>query len=61
MVRKIAGGALLSVGVLVGFILLTYGGPVFPHIIGPAAFVVIGAALLLLKRLPFRNYPDAKK
>ncbi len=54
MVRKVAGWFLLAVGVLVGIILLTYGGPVFPHIIGPIVLLAAGAALLWLKKLPFR-------
>ncbi len=61
MIRKIAGGLLLTVGVLVGLMLLTYGGPVFPHIIGPTVLVLIGAALLWLKRLPFQDYSGTKK
>jgi hypothetical protein len=51
MIKKIAGGLLLAVGVLFGLILLTYGGPVFPHIMGPTVLAVIGAALLWLKKL----------
>lgn len=49
MARKIIGTILTFVaGVLIVF-LLTYGGPVFPHIIGPSILAVIGAILLVIK------------
>jgi len=32
------------------FILLTYGGPVLPHIIGPTVVAGIGVFLLLYKK-----------
>jgi hypothetical protein len=48
MIRKILGTILLVIASLVIIILLTYGGPVFPHIIGPITVAVIGAALLIL-------------
>jgi hypothetical protein len=61
MVRKFAGWLLLVIGVLFGFVLLTYGGPVFPHIIGPTVLAIIGAALLWLKRLSWRSGLGTKK
>jgi hypothetical protein len=50
MIRKITGTILLIAGGLLTIVLLTYGGPVFPHIIGPMALAVAGALLLLFKR-----------
>ena len=50
MTRKIIGTVMLVIGVLGIIVLLTYGGPVLPHIIGPTALAVIGAIILLLKR-----------
>jgi hypothetical protein len=50
MAKKIIGWILLGIGVLGIFVLLTYGGPVFPHVIGPSVLAVIGAALLWWKR-----------
>ena len=61
MIKKMVGGLLLVVGVLFGLILLTSGGPVFPHIIGPTVFAVVGAALLWPKKLPLRDYFGTKK
>ncbi len=50
MIRKIIGMILLIVGGLLIIVLLTYGGSVFPHIIGPIALAAAGALLLLFKR-----------
>ena len=50
MIKKIIGVILLVLGVFVGLVLFTYGGPIFPHIIGPVIFVTIGVILLLFKR-----------
>ena len=50
MARKIVGIILLVVGGLGIIVLLTYGGVVFPHIIGPSVLAVLGAILLLLKK-----------
>ena len=50
MVKKIVGIGLMMVGVLIALVLLTYGGPVFPHIIGPVVFVTIGIFLFAFKR-----------
>lgn len=49
MTKKIIAIVLLVIGALGIFILLTYGGAVFPHIIGPTAAVGIGAFLLFYK------------
>ena len=50
MTQKIIGIALLLLGGLGMIVLLTYGGPVFPHIVGPSTVAVIGAIVLLFKR-----------
>lgn len=47
MVKKIVGVILLGVAVFVALVLFTYGGPVFPHIVGPLGFGLVGALLLL--------------
>ena len=49
MVTKIVGVILLVLGVFIALVLFTYGGPIFPHLIGPVVFVTIGAILLLFK------------
>jgi len=46
MLRKIIGITLLVVGGFFIFVLLTYGGPVWPHIMGPSTLAVIGAIVL---------------
>jgi hypothetical protein len=61
MIRKMVGGLLLAVGGVLGLVLVTYGGPVFPHIVGPAVLAVIGATLLWLKGLPWRHDFGTKK
>ncbi len=45
MIKKIIGTVLLMIGGLIAIILLTYGGPLLPHIIGP--IVLTGAGVLL--------------
>ena len=50
MLRKIIGITLLVVGGFFIIVLLTYGGPVWPHIVGPITLAVIGLILLVLKR-----------
>jgi hypothetical protein len=50
MTKKIIGAVLLILGVFIALVLLTYGGPVFPHISGPVVFVTAGAFLLLPQR-----------
>ncbi len=49
MVRKIVGAIFVLVGGALILFLLTYGGPVFPHIIGPSTLAVIGAVLLAIQ------------
>jgi hypothetical protein len=49
MIRKIIGTTLVIVGVVVAVLLLTYGGPILPHIIGPITGMVVGVALLAYK------------
>ena len=50
MAKKIIAIVLLVLGVLGIFILLTYGGAVFPHIVGPVTAAGVGAFLLLYKK-----------
>ena len=50
MRKKILATILLVMGGLVIIILLTYGGPIFPHIIGPTVAVLIGWGLLAFDR-----------
>lgn len=50
MAKKIIAIVLLVIGVLGIFILLTYGGAVMPHIVGPSAAVGVGAFLLWYKK-----------
>ncbi len=49
MIGKTIGIILLVLGVIGMLVLLTYGGPVLPHIVGPGASAVLGAALLVFK------------
>ena len=49
MARKIIGTILLIIGGLLGLVLLMYGGPVLPHIIGPVVLMVIGLFLVAVK------------
>jgi hypothetical protein len=46
MIRKISGITLVVVGGIMIIVLLTYGGPIFPHIIGPVLLTGIGGVLL---------------
>ena len=50
MISKIIGMVLLVVGVFGIIVLLTYGGPIFPHVIGPTILAIAGGALIALKR-----------
>ena len=49
MNKKMIGAVLLVLGGIGMIVLLTYGGPVLPHIIGPTTVAIIGLVLLLLK------------
>jgi hypothetical protein len=49
MIRKIIGSALIVIGGVLIVFLLTYGGPVFPHIVGPTVAAVLGAVLVAVK------------
>lgn len=49
MTRKNIGIALALVGVFGMIVLLTYGGPVLPHIVGPATLTVIGLVAVFYK------------
>ncbi len=61
MIRKIIGTVLLAIGVLLIFVLLTYGGPIFPHIIGPVTLSMIGAVVLMWKMRSKKNLQEAAK
>jgi hypothetical protein len=50
MIRKMIGTILVLVGAFFMIVLLTGGGPVLPHIVGPATVTVLGAILLTFKR-----------
>ena len=52
MGRRIIGTIMLLIGGLGIIVLLTYGGPIVPHIIGPSILAVLGLVLLILKRKP---------
>ncbi len=45
MIKKVVGIVLIVAGGVLVVFLLTYGGPVFPHIIGPAVAVAVGTTL----------------
>ena len=49
MTRKIIGTVLLVIGVLGCIILLTYGVPVLPHIVGPIVVTAIGLVVFFYK------------
>ncbi len=49
MTRKNIGIVLILVGVFGMIILLTYGGPVLPHIVGPATLAVVGLVAIFYK------------
>lgn len=61
MVRTIIGWALLAVATLITLVLLTYGGPVFPHIIGPVVLALLGGGVLLTKKLSRRDILHGKQ
>ena len=50
MLKRIMAYVLLGIALVITTLLLTYGGPVFPHISGPIVMAVIGAVLLLIPR-----------
>ena len=50
MVKNIIGTIFLILGVFIALVLFTYGGPVFPHLVGPIAMVAIGLFLIFIKR-----------
>jgi hypothetical protein len=49
MIRKIIGGILAVLGAMLATVILTGGGPVLPHIIGPVVLISVGLILLLMK------------
>jgi len=49
MAKKIIGTILLILGVFIALVLFTYGGPVFPHLVGPIILVTIGLFLIFIK------------
>ncbi len=50
MIRKAIGTILVVVASVLAISLLTGGGPILPHIIGPIALAVIGVILLTFKK-----------
>lgn len=50
MIRKIVGTIMTFVGGVLMVILLSGGGPILPHIIGPITLVVVGVILLISLR-----------
>lgn len=58
MIRKIVGGVLAALGVIVATVILTGGGPILPHIVGPIVLVSVGLVLLLMKGSA-RKSPEA--
>ncbi len=57
MARKIIGTILVIAAGGLAFKILTGGGPVLPHIVGPITFAVIGVILLTFKK---KTDPSAK-
>jgi hypothetical protein len=49
MIRKTIGAVLAVLGGLMAIILLTGGGPLLPHIIGPIVLVTVGVILIVVK------------
>jgi hypothetical protein len=49
MIRKIIGSILAVLGAIVATVILTGGGPILPHIIGPVVLISVGLFLLLMK------------
>ncbi len=49
MIRKTIGTILIIVGGVLMVLLLTGGGSIFPHMIGPGSLAVIGVILLATK------------
>ena len=50
MIRKAIGVILVIVAGVITVALLTGGGPLIPHIVGPITLAVIGVFLLTLNR-----------
>lgn len=50
MLRNIIAVVLLAIGGLIGLVLLTYGGPIWPHLAGPIVMIGVGLVVLLYKR-----------
>ena len=50
MTKKIIGAILLAASVFIASVLLTYGGPVFPHITGPIILAIVGIVLVVPRR-----------
>ncbi len=49
MTRKIIGTSLIVIGIVGILVLLTYGGAIMPHIIGPSLLTLIGVLVLTVK------------
>ena len=50
MVKNAIGIVLMIVAAVITFMLVTGGGPLVPHIVGPITLVVVGVILLTRKK-----------
>ncbi len=48
MIKKSIGVILILVGAVILIALLTGGGPMFPHVVGPAVLGITGITLIVL-------------
>jgi hypothetical protein len=55
MMRKTLGIVLMVIGGIAAVVLLTYGGAILPHIVGPIIILIIGIILLALRRKENRH------
>jgi len=50
MLRKVIGTILIVLGGLGILLLISAGGPILPHVIGPAILAVVGTLVLTFQR-----------
>ena len=53
--KTLAASVLIVAGTVILIVLLTYGGPVFPHVAGPAVLLAVGVMLLATRRKGGQN------
>ena len=53
--KTILASFLIVAGTVILIALLTYGGPVFPHVAGPAVLLAVGVILLVTGRKDGQN------